>query len=144
MHFITWPTVRLMFKISCLASLILLSVYWIYKFVIEDEDLCLVDYKTVEKTDTFPLPMVSVCFGNPFLHNKLEEISPNIIRNNSSVKSSPRESVTSYCHQLSHHVLRKLRAICPGLDSRLEVKKLSAAADRKHHERSSGPVKDGE
>ena len=42
------------------------------------------------------------------------------------------------------NVLRKLRAICPGLDSRLEVKKLSAAADRKHHERSSGPVKDGE
>ena len=41
------------------------------------------------------------------------------------------------------NVLRKLRAICPGLDSRLEVKKLSAAADRKHHERSSGPVKDG-
>ena len=42
------------------------------------------------------------------------------------------------------NVLRTLRAICPGLDSRLEVKKLSAAADRKHHERSSGPVKDGE
>ena len=39
------------------------------------------------------------------------EIFPNIIRNNSSVKSSPRESVTSYCHQLSHHVLRKLRVV---------------------------------
>ena len=50
--------------------------------MIEDKDLCLVDYKKVERGDEFLLPMVSICVENPFLDNKLKEISPEM---NSSV-----------------------------------------------------------
>ena len=78
MHFITWPTVRSLFQLSCFASLIFMTSYWFYKFVIEDEDLCLVDYKAVENADEFPLPTVSMCFENPFLDKKLKEIGPDI------------------------------------------------------------------
>ena len=53
-------------------------LYWCYIFGIEDESLCLVDYKQVEKTEDNELPVVSVCFMRPFLDEKLREINPNI------------------------------------------------------------------
>ena len=78
MHVITWSAVRLLFKIWCFTTLAVITSYWFYKFVIEDEDLCLVDYKTVEKAGKFPFPTVSMCFENPFVAKKLKEASPGI------------------------------------------------------------------
>ena len=78
MHTINCSTVKSLFKLSCLVALVSMTIYWFYKFIIEDEDLCLVDYKAVEKVDELPLPMVSMCFRNPFLDEKLKEISPDI------------------------------------------------------------------
>ena len=52
--------------------MISMTSYWFYKFIIEDEDLCLVDYIAVEKAEEFLLPTVSMCFRNPFLDTKLE------------------------------------------------------------------------
>ena len=63
---------------SCFAALVSLISYWFYKFVIEDDDVCLVDYKPAEEADNFLLPRWSLCFQNPFLEKKLNEISPDI------------------------------------------------------------------
>jgi len=76
MHSITCPTIRSLFKALCFAALVFMTSYWAYKFVIEDEDLCLVDYVALEKADEFPLPTVSMCFRNPFIDEKLKTISP--------------------------------------------------------------------
>lgn len=78
MHFVTWPTVRSLFKVSCFAALVSMTSYWFYKFVIEDEDLCLVDYIAVERANELSLPMVSMCFRNPFVDKKLKAISPDV------------------------------------------------------------------
>merc|ERR1712020_826354 len=74
MRFITWLTIRSLFRFSCCVALTFMTSYWFYKFVIEDEDLCLVDYIEIKKADEFALPTVSVCFRNPFLDKKLKAI----------------------------------------------------------------------
>ena len=71
-------TVKSFFKCSCLVALVSMTIYWFYKFIIEDEDLCLVDYKAIETATDFQLPTVSMCFQNPFIDKKLEEIDPSI------------------------------------------------------------------
>ena len=76
MHSTTCPAIRLSFKNLCFAALVFMTSYWFYKFVIEDEDLCLVDYVAVEKPDEFSLPTVSICFTNPFLDKQLKAMSP--------------------------------------------------------------------
>ena len=53
----------------------ILSCYWFYKFAVLDKDLCLVDYETLEKAeDDKVLPMLSLCFRNPFLEKSLNSI----------------------------------------------------------------------
>ena len=68
------------FKIFCYLGAGILSTYWIYKFVIEDEDLCLVDYETLEKEEmsSTSLPMLSLCFREPFREDKLKEVDPSL------------------------------------------------------------------
>ena len=68
------------FKIFCYLGAGILSIYWIYKFLIEDEDLCLVDYETLEKNEmsSTSLPMLSLCFREPFKEDKLKEVDPSL------------------------------------------------------------------
>ena len=51
--------------------------YWWYKFEIEDRDVGVVDYESLEKAP-IELPVVSVCIPNPFIKKRLEDIDPNI------------------------------------------------------------------
>lgn len=74
----TWNNIRTLFKALCLVTTIYMLIFWCYKFVIEDEDLCLVDYTTVEQTEDNELPVVSMCIKNPFLDINLLQINPNI------------------------------------------------------------------
>ena len=46
--------------------------YWLYKFVIEDRDLGVVDYELLEKAK-FDYPVPSICVKNPFITKKLKE-----------------------------------------------------------------------
>ena len=68
------------FNTFCFLGAGILSSYWIYKFVIEDEDLCLVDYETLEKEEmsSTTLPMLSLCFREPFREDKLKEVDPSL------------------------------------------------------------------
>ena len=65
---------RSIFTITCVIGVFLMVGYWIYKFVIEDRDLGVVDYELLEKA-TVDYPIPSICFKNPFLAKKLKEIN---------------------------------------------------------------------
>ena len=74
----SWNTIRILFKLTCLIITILSIVYWSYIYAVADEDLCLVDYKKIEAMQHNELPVLSMCFANPFLDTKLKEINPGI------------------------------------------------------------------
>ena len=74
MKLFTCDTILTLFRFTCLGATILMIGFWWYVYDIEDESLCLVDYKAVDYTEDNELPVVSVCFRNPFLGEKLREI----------------------------------------------------------------------
>ena len=75
--------------------------YWMYKFVVEDEDVCLVDYKQVEETKDAEVPMVSLCFENPFWDEKLNEILPGL-NYTSYVKYLKGEAFDNTLHSINY------------------------------------------
>lgn len=70
-------TFSLSFSILCVIGVVLMVSYWIYKFTIEDRDIGVVDYVSFEEAEDVLLPVVSVCFANPFFKEKLNEANPN-------------------------------------------------------------------
>ena len=61
------------FTIICLGVVLLMISYWIYKFVVEDQDVGLVDYESLDDSE-IDLPLASICIRNPFLGKKLTSI----------------------------------------------------------------------
>ena len=68
------------FKVLCYIGAGSLSFFWLYKFAFEDEDLCLVDYKSLGKSseESVSLPMLSLCLKNPFIEARLKQIDPTL------------------------------------------------------------------
>ena len=66
------------FTISCVVVVAFMVAYWVYKFQVEDRDIGVVDYAPLKNAIEVQFPAVSVCFKNPFLLQKLREISSNI------------------------------------------------------------------
>ena len=63
------------FKACCSLAVILMVGYWMYKYY-QDEDLCLVDYKPIQDVEEESLPVLSLCFYNPFEEDKLKQLDP--------------------------------------------------------------------
>ena len=51
--------------------------FWMYKYTLVDRSIGVVDYEVVEKMDD-ELPQLSLCFMNPFLREKLQDVDPDI------------------------------------------------------------------
>ena len=72
---------RKIFKFSfssiCIVAAAFMVGYWFYKFKVEDREVGVVDYVTLEKADDVHFPTVSMCLENPFLEDKLNNICPN-------------------------------------------------------------------
>ena len=66
---------QVFFKILCTLVVILMITFWMYKYY-GDKDLCLVDYKIVEDLQEESLPVLSVCFNNPFIEKNLRQLNP--------------------------------------------------------------------
>ena len=64
--------VFLCFNLLCLCAAMVLSAYWIYVFVL-NEDLCTVDYKKylIHEKDVFP--GFSICMNDPISNEKLKK-----------------------------------------------------------------------
>ena len=64
-------TFRSVFKVLCVVSVSFMVAYWLYKFKIEDRDIGLVDYVLLDENREAKLPVVSLCFTNPFINAKI-------------------------------------------------------------------------
>ena len=59
--------------------------YWLYKFVIEDRDVGVVDYKLMENAKDVEYPIPSLCFLDPFIEKNFKNFGSSI--NRTSYKS---------------------------------------------------------
>ena len=71
MNSIGRETFRSVFKALCVVSVSFMIAYWAYKFKIEDRDIGVVDFVMLDENRDAKLPLVSQCFKNPFLNNKI-------------------------------------------------------------------------
>ena len=68
-------TFRISFTIICSAIVCCMVGYWCYKYEIEDRDIGVVDYVAIQEMERdFKLPVASLCFKDPFLVHKLNEM----------------------------------------------------------------------
>ena len=61
---------RLSMKLICISGLICMVGYWLYKFGIEDRDIGVVDYQSLDETDV-GRPVLAICVKNPFLDDEI-------------------------------------------------------------------------
>ena len=52
--------------------------FWFYKYIVEDRDIGIVDYVSIEEAEDFDLPIPYMCFETPILINKLKGIDQTI------------------------------------------------------------------
>ena len=52
------------FTAFCIASTLVMVAYWMYKFELEDRDIGVVDYKSLQESDDTPFPVFSFCFND--------------------------------------------------------------------------------
>ena len=66
---------RHLFTVICIIGAIIMVGYWFYKFDVEDRDIGVVDYTDLEEMPDAEIPVPTLCFKNPFLPERLSEIS---------------------------------------------------------------------
>lgn len=52
--------------------------YWLYKYEIEDRDIGVVDYAPLETASEVEVPVISLCFKNPFLEKQSQTINSSV------------------------------------------------------------------
>ena len=71
---------RFLFKLFCTIGLAFMIGYWLYKFVIEDRDVGVVDYELMEKAKDVEYPIPAFCFKDPFIEKNLKSYGSSINR----------------------------------------------------------------
>ena len=62
--------IRTTFKTVCLIVTSFMVGYWVYKFCM-NEDITVIEYKTLRNAENAVFPEFSICFDKPFLNQKL-------------------------------------------------------------------------
>ena len=78
MNSILMNTFRVCFCAICIVTVTFMVGYWVHKYQIEDRDIGVVDYKSFKEANEVDFPIPYLCFLDPFLKNKLNEIDPGI------------------------------------------------------------------
>ena len=63
---------RYCFNLTCFSIAFGMTIFWIYKFL-KDDDLCQVDFKSIETLTEGNYPMLSVCLWNGFIEHKIRQ-----------------------------------------------------------------------
>ena len=67
---------RVTFKVVCVFVVTWMIGFWFYKFIIDDRDIGIVDYISIEDDDDFDLPMPYMCFETPVLIKQMNSVEP--------------------------------------------------------------------
>ena len=70
---------RFTFVSICMICVFGMIYYWVYKFLVEDRDIGVVDYEHIDESD-MEFPVVSICIENPFLEKAIKSIDPELNR----------------------------------------------------------------
>ena len=82
----TYKSAILVYRAVLFIALIAMIMYWVYKYI-QDEDLCLVDYKSFnDDKNEENLPTLSICFHTPFIEEKFPKLESS--RKEDSILSS--------------------------------------------------------
>ena len=68
------------FRFICTVVVTFMVGYWVYKYQIEDRDIGVVDYTQLKDEKDIEFPAISLCFNDPFLHEKLKISNSNITK----------------------------------------------------------------
>ena len=91
-----FEVVKYLFKGFCFVAVISMISVWVCNFL-KDEDLCLVDYKTIQTTNELDFPVVSLCFmgTSSFIQQRLEDLGTTTWKYNYHLKGKGfNESLT--------------------------------------------------
>ena len=69
---------KVAFTILCFVTVVFMVSYWFYKYEIEDRDIAVVDYVSLEEAKDVEFPVASICFVNPFKSSWINETSTDI------------------------------------------------------------------
>ena len=67
-------TYKFVFRAVCIIAVGFMIGYWLYKYGVEDRDIGVVDYLSLEHTKDLDFPLPTLCIKNPFLAERLNEI----------------------------------------------------------------------
>ena len=76
MHCADCNSFKYVFRFICLCATIIMICFWFYKFI-QDDDLCIVDYKEYLETEDDVFPVMSLCFPPSFYEDKLAKYGVN-------------------------------------------------------------------
>ena len=65
--------IKRVFTFLCCVVLCFMVGYWFFKYQIEDKDVAIVDYLSLEEVTDVEFPVPTICFRNPFVERKLKE-----------------------------------------------------------------------
>ena len=73
----SFEVTRFIFRASCFITVLCMISLWTNKFL-QDDDLCLVEYKSFSAVDDIELPDVSFCISDPFDKHKLNVLDTTV------------------------------------------------------------------
>ena len=62
--------IKLFYNIICTLGFVIMSGYWFYKYEVQDRSIGIVDYLYLREIKDIELPVVSICFEDPFIKTK--------------------------------------------------------------------------
>ena len=66
-----------LFRLTCVLTTLAMVLFWIYKYNL-NLDLCRVDFRYYHQSKQDVFPLVSLCFMNPFLRDRLKNYDTNV------------------------------------------------------------------
>ena len=67
--------IKLFYNIICTFGFVIMTGYWFYKYEVQDRSIGIVDYLYLREIKDIELPVVSICFENPFLKQKFKKLN---------------------------------------------------------------------
>ena len=69
-----WSTVHLAFKLACFIASAGMVFYWLIKYN-RNEDVSVVEYRSLKTLDDAIYPEFMICIENPFIDDRIKEVS---------------------------------------------------------------------